>query len=133
MQRVQRTAKQLQENLKEAAKAEVVRELFLAFFADSPEVKAVKWTQYTPHFNDGDACTFSVHGPEFALTNEDLESRDEWESAWSVEDKGLKKRLNTFEKDFNDLEEVFQLAFGDGYRVVVTNDGEVEVEEYGHD
>ena len=28
-----------------------------------PAGYAVMWTQYKPYFNDGDACTFSVHSP----------------------------------------------------------------------
>lgn len=34
---------------------------------DLPEVTAVTWTQYTPYFNDGDACTFSVYEPRVIL------------------------------------------------------------------
>lgn len=133
MQRVKRTAKQLQDDLKQAAKKEVIKELFLSFFADSPEVKAVKWTQYTPSFNDGAVCTFSLYGPEFALTNEELkEPGEEWSSAWGQEG-ALKKRLSAFEKDFEELQDVFQMAFGDGFKVIVTSDGKVQVEEYDHD
>ena len=25
-----------------------------------PALKAIRWNQYTPYFNDGDPCTFSV-------------------------------------------------------------------------
>jgi hypothetical protein len=28
---------------------------------DTPGVKAVRWRQYTPYFNDGDACVFSIN------------------------------------------------------------------------
>lgn len=31
------------------------------FFDASPKVWCIAWAQYTPYFNDGDACTFSVH------------------------------------------------------------------------
>lgn len=133
MQKVRRVAKQLQEDLKEAAKTEVIAEFFMAFFEANPTVKAVKWTQYTPHFNDGDACTFSVHEPEFAVTDEELkEPSEEWQSSWSVEGE-QKKSLTEFESDFYALEDVFQLAFGDGFRVIVARDGGVEAEEYDHD
>jgi len=40
-----------------------------------PRVKAVRWTQYTPGFNDGEPCTFDGHSPEVCLT--DLELGDE--------------------------------------------------------
>ena len=31
------------------------------FFKLYPEVAAICWRQYTPYFNDGDTCEFSVH------------------------------------------------------------------------
>jgi hypothetical protein len=36
------------------------------FFAAVPQIKSVTWTQYSPHFNDGDACTFNVNEVFFA-------------------------------------------------------------------
>lgn len=32
-----------------------------------PTVAAVRWSQYTPYFNDGDACVFSIHGFQVKL------------------------------------------------------------------
>lgn len=31
------------------------------FFTLVPKIKAIAWNQYSPYFNDGDECTFSVH------------------------------------------------------------------------
>lgn len=39
-------------------------------FEAAPQFTAVKWTQYAPYFNDGDACEFSVHEPSFAIDEE---------------------------------------------------------------
>lgn len=36
-------------------------EVFASFFAENPNVGGVQWTQYTPYFNDGDECVFSVN------------------------------------------------------------------------
>ena len=36
------------------------QELFDKFFDEYPEVETLKWTQYTPYFNDGSPCEFSV-------------------------------------------------------------------------
>ena len=46
--------------------AELIKADFAEFFAANPKVTAIAWTQYAPYFNDGDACTFSVH--EFQYT-----------------------------------------------------------------
>lgn len=37
---------------------------FRNFFAKYPMVEKVSWTQYTPYFNDGDACVFGVNEPQ---------------------------------------------------------------------
>ena len=39
----------------------LVEDSFKLLFENYPDVEAVRWTQYTPYFNDGDTCTFSVH------------------------------------------------------------------------
>ena len=44
---------------------------------DDPYIHSFGWNQYTPYFNDGDACVFSVGSPWFR-TVDDLE---EWHSA----------------------------------------------------
>jgi hypothetical protein len=53
--------------------------LFQEFFKNYPEIAYVTWTQYTPYFNDGDECTFSVHERAYPLTklvgNEEPEDR----------------------------------------------------------
>lgn len=45
------------------------------FFARNPSVVAIRWTQYTPYWQDGDTCTFSAEDPELQLfaTEEDEE------------------------------------------------------------
>ena len=42
-----------------------------------PPGYALKWKQYTPYFNDGDACTFSVHEPYLSKVGEEDEDDDE--------------------------------------------------------
>ncbi len=59
--------KAFEAKLQESMKAD-----FEAFFAATPLVHAITWTQYTPHFNDGDPCTFSVNEPDFQ-NHEDFE------------------------------------------------------------
>lgn len=34
-------------------------------------VEAVKWQQYTPYFNDGDACVFGISEPWFRTVDDD--------------------------------------------------------------
>lgn len=49
------------------------------FFEKNPAIKAVMWTQYTPFFNDGETCEFSVNEPAFTnAEGEDLEDVNPW-------------------------------------------------------
>jgi hypothetical protein len=48
----------------------IVTGLLEDFLAETPEVEAVVWTQYTPHFNDGEPCTFGVHEARVRLSKE---------------------------------------------------------------
>lgn len=66
-------------------KAELVKEVTTAmrpaaeeFFAKYPQVRAITWTQYTPYFNDGDSCEFSVHEPHIFVVDQ-TEGRDSGE------------------------------------------------------
>lgn len=44
---------------------EVLKESFKQFFEINPSITAVVWDQYTPYFNDGDTCEFTVYDPSF--------------------------------------------------------------------
>lgn len=52
---------------------QLFKETTKVFFAENPSVKAIVWNQYTPYFNDGDTCEFSVGEPYFTnAEGEDL-------------------------------------------------------------
>jgi hypothetical protein len=51
-----------------------------AFFDKAPEGTTITWAQYTPYFNDGDACTFRVGSTEVRfkpLEGDDKEMAEE--------------------------------------------------------
>lgn len=49
-----------------------VEEHFKRFFEKYPQVAGIRWTQYTPYFNDGDPCSFGVGEFLFKLAPEGL-------------------------------------------------------------
>lgn len=121
------------------------------FFQLVPEVKSIIWTQYTPYFNDGDTCYFSVH--EFSFSNfipdspigyfyDSYQDDDNCEdNSWSYSSWGMKKSslsaekielCNSFESLINANEEFMQEILGDHVLVHVTANG-VEVSDYDHD
>ena len=115
--------------LREFAKtqgAEAIGAAFKPFFAAFPDAADIRWTQYTPHFNDGDACTFSVHEPEIRDENGDKFSN-------YGSDKPPEGMLDAFDTIWSTVDdELLEYAFGDGYEITITSEG-VTVEEYDHD
>ncbi len=123
---------------------------------NNPLIEAIRWNQYTPHFNDGDVCEFGVNGPEIRFCEtvqprKEDDYNDNFMDAGPYGDldddffkkksdiinhkemkaleKATKEVLNMFEKlQTTDME----TAFGNGVQVTVTQSG-VEVEDYEHD
>jgi hypothetical protein len=131
----------------EAAKAKVkeagaaaVGALFKQFFAEYPSVTAIGWTQYTPHFNDGEPCEFSVHdfyattkeGVDFEAVSSLYDDEDEhgFADSYSIKDKGIKAAVARLERSKDD--DLFESAFGDHAMVIATPRG-FHVSEYSHD
>jgi len=101
-------------------------------FEHCPELVKFGWTQYTPYFNDGEACYFSANlgSPKILFKGED---EDLYEERWYSEGEEGYKPLATvveFLGQFDDDD--VEMLFGDHCEVTVTRNG-VEVEEYEHD
>lgn len=70
LQELQEKARALKEEMRQHSKAALV-EMFKDFFVNNPDVLAIRWQQYTPYFNDGDACTFSVYEAQICFDGYD--------------------------------------------------------------
>ncbi len=112
-------------------------------------IKSFSWTQYTPYFNDGDACVFSVYNDYPAINGHDEyegpdapkylygealaalspEERAEYDRA-QEEYRAPYKRVAEFLRSWE--EEDFLFMFGDHVEVTVTKDS-IEVDDYSHD
>jgi hypothetical protein len=68
LQKIAEMKKEYLKKVEEDGKQLVLAELKESF-AKFPRLQAVRWTQYTPHFNDGDVCSFGVHEPEFKISD----------------------------------------------------------------
>ncbi len=151
LKQVSEELSEAQRKVQEFAKAEGSQAVFAAFqpfFEKFPRVGAIRWTQYSPHFNDGDPCTFSVHDPEFELAedsdqdaagaeSDDVdveEDEDEGEFDWRMEDAKYGKGANeAFDELWAEMhDDVLEAIFGDGYQITVTRT-EITVDEYDHD
>jgi hypothetical protein len=110
---------------------EAVKEWLEGWLSRNPKVLAVRWTQYTPWFNDGDPCVFGVNEPEFKIEGV---CEDEFEYAYSLKKnegaEGIRELSDKIQDD--DLREVMLAAFDDHVEVVVTR-GSIVTSVYQHD
>lgn len=122
-----------------------IEELLAALDAlfELPEVLAIRWHQYTPYFNDGEPCTFSVYDPLIRLESvaeDEGDYEDGYLWAYEIEygDKGtgspVKPLLKTFEQALTGGSHDVELRkhFGDPAEIVATREG-FAVEYYDHD
>ncbi len=121
--------------------AAMVKPLLSEFIKSNPQVTSVKWTQYTPYFNDGESCVFRVGEPEFYFDGMDTD--DEGHSSWSLGNDqygptaeqaspATRKACKGLADALAKIEDALEELFGDHVQVIVTADG-VEVDEYDHD
>lgn len=122
--------------LKEQGEA-AVKDAFKDLFDAYPELRSVVWTQYTPYFNDGDTCEFSVR--EFDITINGKDDEDDYNYGESLYD--LKRSQNPREVELakavraleNELPgDVLEAVFGDHCKIVAKREG-FQVDEYEHD
>jgi hypothetical protein len=97
---------------------ELLHKHFTEYFEANPEVEAVKWAQYTPYFNDGEPCEFTVHDPETKLVGD-----GDYDYDYGGPGQKLIDEVPT---------EVMLAVFGDHTEIVATRQG-FEVTEYDHD
>jgi hypothetical protein len=146
--------KAVDEELKKLGQ-DAFKDWFKEIFRDYPSIKAIIWTQYTPYFNDGDPCTFSVHDPEFLIESDgsednyseyfyDYDEDEDW--GYGIPTKGgmwvnswsrsapltVKKLAETWGGYMRDAEEAFLYAFGDHAKIIVTPEN-VVIEEQEHE
>jgi hypothetical protein len=129
----------------EAAKhvKDAVREAVKAVFASDDKVTAIRWRQYTPYFNDGDACVFGLHGVEASVGGDDGGGgEDGFFDDYSLKSGGkygspdlphVGEALGELEGKLGEWEELLQTAFGDHAEVTIERAGAVIIDEYNHD
>lgn len=137
-----------------------LRVAFEEFFASAPEVYSIVWTQYTPYFNDGDSCEFTM-GEVYFLTKPQNEDDDDEDEPEDLEDSCLygqiaykrdgkswasppippqkltereKELINMMDKFLSIFQEetLFQDIFGNHIQVTATRLG-FDIEGYEHE
>lgn len=142
--------RELQKKFQATAQA-LFKETTKEFFDKNANITAIVWTQYTPYFNDGDTCEFSVNEPTFTNAPDPESVRwgeydgDEevaadgseifaWES-WGEPPEGINVNMcEAFGRmiQSSEMEDVMKAMFGDHVKVVATREG-FDVDDYDHD
>ncbi len=126
------------------------KESLKSFFELNPGINALRWTQYTPYFNDGDACVFGVNDVYFTnAKGNQLDDISRW-GEYEGNDEGVwsenyykyfadKPGVNVESCEFlsgmissSEMQDIMKQMFGDHVCVTVTREG-IDVEEYDHD
>lgn len=131
---------------------DVIKSVFADFFRKYPDVYGIGWVQYTPSWNDGESCEFSVHEVNLYLTEDAYDEGDSdndiFDGSWRrsglsadeqarVDAVGGEQRLREiiahFEPVADFIEQMedadMQLIFGNGSRILATKD-DLTVEDY---
>jgi hypothetical protein len=124
-----------------------VSEEFAVLLQAHPRLQAVRWTQFTPHFNDGEPCEFGMNGVDVAVQgfqgsgseeDDDVPGRfwiDDYTDRKTIDDDEVWASISAARalfKRLESIEEVCEAAFGDHAQITVTRDS-IEVIEYEHD
>jgi len=129
------------------AAQESFKEYLKEFFDANPEIKVIKWQQYTPYFDDGDECVFSVHDVTFSNSdadnvsawgelNEEREGEFAFQGTWGMLDAGRAKK-DVYDNMngticSSEMQDIMRAMFGDHVEVTCTREG-INVEEFEHD
>lgn len=103
---------------------------FKELFEKHETLESVTWAQYTPYFNDGDSCMFSVHGFRNAKTTDGEEHEEP-----SYGDKlspAIVADLKAIENAIRGLGSTMELIFGDHKEITASRNG-FSVDDCDHD
>lgn len=91
---------------------------------------SIRWAQYTPYFNDGDECIFSLREIFWVEDDKEFESYD-----IKKDDNSLRKEVYEEIEDFIHYipEEFLKNVFGDHVEITINSDGTKTIERYDHD
>lgn len=108
----------------------LMKDIFNNFFISNPEINGIKWAQFTPYFNDGEPCIFSLG--EFEYSFNDSEDENTWISSYELSSERY-ALVTDFEKLISKIpDEIFEEAFGDHAEIIAEKD-KFNITEYYHD
>jgi hypothetical protein len=134
----------------------LIKDAIKGFMDDHPEVEFLEVKTYTPSFNDGDPCEFTITDPRVILKedgresdrlaitvedddddedddDEDLDFDEHGYESYQLDEQKhpkLKADMEAIGELFETVAEAFEDLFGNGSSIVVSQCGEAKVTEY---
>lgn len=100
----------------------------------------IKWTQYTPYFNDGESCEFSVNSVTFNFKGDEDggDNNDGFLDIYDLKSSKNTELIKCKEIDDlitnNDIEDILYDMFGDHVEVIFdVKSGKFEPSDFSHD
>lgn len=131
----------------------IVKEL-RKLIESSDGIEAIRWTQYTPHFMDGEPCYFRVNELQFKFTSDIVPSpsdneSDQYYASWQIrklfrdikdivnheridELEAMTLAINEIQHNLWNLAPSLKECFGDHAMIVLTKSG-LDITRYNHD
>lgn len=128
-----RELRQLKETMGQRFQGEL-KTAFKGLFAAYPNVRAIGWTQYTPYFNDGDPCVFSVNDLyvlDHTVDEDETDIHEGVDMGWG-DGPRLYPEIARIAETLQASNDLLLEMFGDHCKITVTPAG-IDVDEYEHD
>ena len=137
MTKIEKNFKEIQkvyENAKETLQRDVQNLVKLEInkiFKDFNDIESLSFIAYTPYFNDGDVCRYSVYSDEDSIyvNNQSIWDNDDDEDRTDEENQAA-TRLSILLA--NIPAEIIENAFGEG-KFTFHKNGDFIIDEYEHD
>lgn len=115
MTKLDELVKKLKEVEKEVSKMSktALKESFEELFKAHPAIDAVSWKQYTPYFNDGDACYFRIYDYALRVSKSQLFGTTNTVSGWPISEESEEEEASDWL--LHDPEEEDEYGYGVGF------------------
>jgi len=126
MSKIEEILKESEDFREESAKAinvilqkgkDLLKKGLNVIFEEYPNIDSISWNQYTPYFNDGDPCEFSVNT---------------WDIKFESDTKVPTEIKSKVKKFIDNIGDDALECLGEG-EIFVNRNGTITVEEYLHD
>lgn len=118
--------KELEKNTRD-----ILREAAIWVMEKHPELPYICWMQFTPNYNDGEPCEFSLTETQYYSYREDEDfDEEECEKINALITKETLKSLRDFDGILDQLIDGLEETFGGDQKIKIYKDGTIEVFSY---